>query len=116
MVSSRANTRRSTRANACALLGEKIGAEQAQAWGMIWKVVEDADLASEAQTLAQHFASQPTRALAMTKQALEATWHNTLDQQLDLERDLQREAALSPDYREGVAAFMAKRKPNFTGE
>jgi 2-(1,2-epoxy-1,2-dihydrophenyl)acetyl-CoA isomerase len=104
------------RAMALALLGEKVTAEQAQAWGMIWKVVEDGKLADEAKALADHFASQPTKALSMTKQAINAAWHNTLDQQLDLERDLQRQAALSPDYQEGVAAFMAKRKPNFTGE
>ncbi|MBF0269693.1 MAG: 2-(1,2-epoxy-1,2-dihydrophenyl)acetyl-CoA isomerase [Alphaproteobacteria bacterium] len=104
------------RAMALSLLGEKISAEQAQQWGMIWKVVDDALLMDEATALAKHLASQPTKALGLIKQALNASWSNTLDQQLDLERDLQRTASQSPDYAEGVAAFLAKRPAQFSGK
>ncbi len=103
------------RAMALALLGERLTAEQAEQWGMIWKCVDDARLMEEAQNLAQHLAAQPTRGLALIKQALNATWHNSLTTQLDLERDLQRQAGYTDDYREGVAAFMAKREPRFVG-
>ncbi|TAN48039.1 MAG: 2-(1,2-epoxy-1,2-dihydrophenyl)acetyl-CoA isomerase [Rhodospirillales bacterium] len=105
-----------SRAMALSLLGEKVSAEQAEKWGMIWKVVDDASLMDEANALAQHLASQPTKALGLIKQALQASWSNTLDQQLDLERDLQRMASKSPDYALGVAAFLAKRPPQFTGQ
>lgn len=104
------------RAMALSLLGDKVTAEQAQGWGMIWKCIDDDKLMSEAQALAKHLASQPTKALSLIKKALNDSWSNTLDQQLDLERDLQREASLSPDYAEGVAAFIAKRPANFTGK
>jgi 2-(1,2-epoxy-1,2-dihydrophenyl)acetyl-CoA isomerase len=104
------------RAMALSLLGEKVSAEQAQAWGMIWKTVDDDKLMAEATQLAQHLASQPTKALGLIKQALDASWSNTLDQQLDLERDLQRSASQSPDYAEGVAAFLAKRPAQFSGK
>ncbi|CAA6606250.1 acyl-CoA hydratase [Rhodospirillaceae bacterium LM-1] len=104
------------RAMALSLLGEKISAEQAQQWGMIWKVVDDAVLMDEAMKLANHLALQPTKALGLIKQALNASWSNTLDQQLDLERDLQRTASQSPDYAEGVAAFLAKRPAHFSGK
>lgn len=103
------------RAMALSLLGEKISAEQAQAWGMIWKCLDDDKLMTEAHALAKHLASQPTKALGMIKKALNESWTNNLDQQLDLERDLQREASHSADYAEGVAAFMAKRAPHFSG-
>ncbi len=103
------------RATALAMLGEKVSAEQAAAWGMIWKVVDDQALAEESETLVKHFSTQPTRGLALIKQALNASWGNSLDQQLDLERDLQRTAGRSEDYREGVAAFMEKRQPVFRG-
>ncbi|MBF0168544.1 MAG: 2-(1,2-epoxy-1,2-dihydrophenyl)acetyl-CoA isomerase [Alphaproteobacteria bacterium] len=104
------------RAMALSLLGEKISAEQALQWGMIWKVVDDAQLMDEARGLALHLARQPTKALGLIKQALNATWSHRLDEQLDLERDLQRKASKSPDYAEGVAAFMAKRPAEFTGK
>ena len=106
----------SARAMGLALLGEKISAEQAQQWGLIWKVVEDADLVKEAEALARSLAQGPTKGYGLVKKALNASWGNSLDAQLELERDLQREAGLSQDYREGVAAFMQKRKPEYKGK
>ncbi len=103
------------RARALMMLAEPLTATQAAEWGMIWKVVEDADLAAEAEKLTAHLATQPTYGLALTKQALNASGANSLDAQLDLERDLQRKAGRSPDYAEGTKAFMEKRTPAFTG-
>jgi 2-(1,2-epoxy-1,2-dihydrophenyl)acetyl-CoA isomerase len=103
------------RARALAMLGDRLSAAQAAEWGLIWRVVEDDALMSEATALARHLATQPTRALALIKQALNASAGNTLDQQLDLERDLQKEAAATEDFREGIAAFLAKRPPRFVG-
>ena len=104
------------RAMGLALLGEKLSAEQAQDWGLIWKVVDDADLMDEANSLAQTLAAGPTRGYGLLKKAFNASAGNSLDAQLELERDLQREAGLSQDYREGVAAFMQKRKPEYQGK
>jgi 2-(1,2-epoxy-1,2-dihydrophenyl)acetyl-CoA isomerase len=103
------------RARGLALLAEPLPAEKAEQWGLIWKCVDDAALVSEAQTLCEHFAAAPTQGLALIKRALNAAATNTLDAQLDLERDLQRAASLTLDYAEGVRAFMDKRKANFTG-
>ena len=103
------------RAMGMAMLGDKISAEQAAAWGLIWQCVDDAELPVLADKLAAHFAQAPTRGLARTKQAVYASGANTLDAQLDLERDFMRELGASDDYREGVAAFMAKRPAKFTG-
>ena len=95
------------RARGLALLGEPLTAEQAETWGLIWRVVDDDRLMAEATTLARHLATQPTHGLGLTKRALLASATNSLDAQLDLERDLQREAGRSEDYREGVTAFLA---------
>jgi 2-(1,2-epoxy-1,2-dihydrophenyl)acetyl-CoA isomerase len=106
----------SARAMGLALLGEKLSAEQAAAWGLIWKCVDDAELTGTVDAMLTHFASAPTRGLAATKRALQLAAGNTLEAQLDIERDLQRELGRGDDYREGVAAFSAKRAPKFTGK
>ena len=103
------------RARGLALLAESLPAEKAEQWGLIWKCVDDASLLAEAQKLCEHFAAAPTQGLAMIKRALNASAGNTLDAQLDFERDLQAVARETPDYAEGVRAFMEKRKPKFTG-
>jgi len=103
------------RARALALLAEPLPAEKAESWGLIWKCVDDAALAGAAKNLCEHFAAAPTEGLALIKRALDASAGNSFDAQLDLERDLQREANMTPDYAEGVRAFMEKRKPNFSG-
>jgi len=104
------------RARGLALLAEPISAETAEQWGLIWKVVDDAALMSEAEMLCAHFATQPTYGLAQIKRAFDAAEDNDLSTQLDLERKLQREAGSHPDYAEGVKAFLGKRKPVFTGK
>jgi 2-(1,2-epoxy-1,2-dihydrophenyl)acetyl-CoA isomerase len=103
------------RARALALLAEPIPAETAKNWGLIWRVVDDDQLKSESEKLAAYLAGQPTQALALIKQAFAQSATNSLDAQLDLERDLQRKAGATPDYAEGVNAFIAKRPPKFTG-
>ena len=104
------------RAKGMALLGDKIPAEQAESWGMIWQCVDDEKLMEETMKLARHLATQPTKGLALIKRAMNASANNTFDEQLDLERDLQRLAGRTEDYREGVAAFMEKRQPSFMGQ
>jgi len=103
------------RALGLSLLGDKLTAEQAAQWGLIWQCVEDAELPAVTEKLLAHFAQAPTRGLAAIKEALQASAGNTLSAQLDVERDLQRELGNGDDYREGVAAFAAKRPPRFKG-
>ena len=103
------------RAKALALLAEPLDAETAASWGLIWKAVEDAALLDEARAIATRLAAGPTRGLGLTKRAIQAAAGNSLDVQLDLERDLQREAGWTADYAEGVTAFLEKRKPEFSG-
>ena len=103
------------RARGLALLAQELPAEKAASWGLIWRAVDDEILMHEAARICEHFAMAPTQGLALIKQALNASATNTLDAQLDLERDFQRAASLTPDYAEGVRAFMEKRKANFTG-
>ena len=103
------------RALGLALLGDKLPAAQAAEWGLIWRCVEDAELATTVDALAAQLAAAPTLGLARTKQAIYGAWERTLDAQLAVERDLQRELGWSHDYAEGVAAFIDKRAARFLG-
>jgi 2-(1,2-epoxy-1,2-dihydrophenyl)acetyl-CoA isomerase len=103
------------RAIGLAMLGDKLSAEQAANWGLIWRCVEDAELKPTVDILVQHFAHAPTRCLAEIKRAIYGSWEHSLEQQLDIERDAQRQLGASADYAEGVAAFTEKRPPIFTG-
>ena len=101
------------RARALMMLAEPIGAEQAQAAGMIYRAVDDQDLMGEARVVAERLAAGATRALGLIKRALAASPTNNLDAQLDLERDLQREAGAGDEFVEGVRAFLDKRPADF---
>ena len=104
------------RATGLTMLGEKLTAERAEQWGLIWKCLPDEALMVEAMSMAGHFATAPTKGLAYTKKALQFSFANSLPAQLRLEAEMMRELGYSHDYREGVAAFMAKRPPKFKGE
>jgi 2-(1,2-epoxy-1,2-dihydrophenyl)acetyl-CoA isomerase len=103
------------RALGLALTAEPLPADRAADWGLIWKAVDDAALDAEVDALAARFAAAPTRGLAAIKQMIRASWGHGLDEELDLQRDAMRALGFSDDYREGVAAFMEKRTPKFTG-
>ena len=104
------------RALGLALTGEPLTAERAEAWGLIWKCVDDDKLADEAAALAAKFAAAPTKGLAATKKLMRESGARTLEAQLDVERDAQRALGRTADYKEGVAAFMQKRPPKFSGQ
>ena len=104
------------RATALAMLAEKITARQAVDIGLIYRAYPAAYLDQEAAKLAVHLAAQATLGLGLTKRLLNATWDNDLEAQLELEAECQGAAGRSADYAEGVAAFLAKRKPVFTGQ
>jgi 2-(1,2-epoxy-1,2-dihydrophenyl)acetyl-CoA isomerase len=104
------------RAMGLALLADKMPAEKAADWGLIWSCVEDAEFAGAVDALAKQLSTAPTKALVRTRQAMHAAPGHTLEQQLSMEGGFMRELGWSPDYAEGVAAFMTKRAPNFTGE
>lgn len=104
------------RAYQLAMLGEKLSAEKAETWGLIYKCVDDDQLMEEAMKTAGKFAKGPTRTLGFIRQALAQSQDNSLSQQLDVERDLQRAAGHTDDFHEGVEAFLAKRPAQFSGE
>jgi 2-(1,2-epoxy-1,2-dihydrophenyl)acetyl-CoA isomerase len=104
------------RARGLAMLAEPLSAERAQEWGLIWQAVDDELLMAEAHILAARLAGQATIGIALMKRAFDAAETQTLDCQLDLERDLQDEAGHTPDYAEGVRAFLEKRPARFTGK
>ena len=105
----------SARAMGLALLGDRVSAEQAAGWGMIWKCIDDGEFDAAVDQLLAQLADAPTAGLAAIKRALYVSSANTLEQQLDVERDAQRTLGYSADYREGVAAFLEKRAPRFSG-
>jgi 2-(1,2-epoxy-1,2-dihydrophenyl)acetyl-CoA isomerase len=103
------------RASALLLMGEKFSATQAREWGLIWETCDPAQLQERARTVATTLAALPTRALALTKRALDRSWGNGLEAQLEVEADLQTVAGKTADFIEGVRAFREKRRPVFRG-
>jgi 2-(1,2-epoxy-1,2-dihydrophenyl)acetyl-CoA isomerase len=104
------------KATALMMLGDKIDATEAERIGMLYKVFNDADLITEATKIAETLAQMPTKALGLTKKALNNSLCDSLDEQLNAEDSYQQKAALTTDFKEGVAAFIEKRKPNFIGK
>jgi 2-(1,2-epoxy-1,2-dihydrophenyl)acetyl-CoA isomerase len=103
------------RAMGLALTGEPLAAEKAEEWGLIWKCVDDEALDGEVDAVAAKLASLPPLGLAAIKSIVRSTWSRTLDQELEVQRDEMRRLGFTDDYREGVAAFLEKRNPSFTG-
>jgi 2-(1,2-epoxy-1,2-dihydrophenyl)acetyl-CoA isomerase len=104
------------KASALMMLGEKISATEAEKIGMIYKVFADETFEEETKKIAMSLAQMPTKGLAYTKQALNLSFHNTFEEQLQDEDILQQRAAQTKDYKEGVQAFLEKRLPVFKGE
>ncbi|MGV8898897.1 MAG: 2-(1,2-epoxy-1,2-dihydrophenyl)acetyl-CoA isomerase PaaG [Burkholderiaceae bacterium] len=104
------------RAMGLALLADKLPAEKAADWGLIWAAVDDAEFVATVDALAAQLSTAPTKALVRTRQAMHAAPGHTLEQQLSMEGGFMRELGWSADFSEGVAAFIGKRAPNFTGE
>lgn len=103
------------RAMGLALTGEPLSAEKAEEWGLIWKCVDDDALDSEVDAVAHKLASLPPLGQAAIKSIIRSTWDRSLDEELHLQRDEMRRLGFTEDYQEGVAAFLEKRQPNFTG-
>jgi 2-(1,2-epoxy-1,2-dihydrophenyl)acetyl-CoA isomerase len=103
------------RAIGLSMLGDKLQAEQAADWGLIWRCVDDAELVPTVDKLAAELAFAPTLGLVKTREAIQGAWEHSLEEQLNVERDFQRELGWSSDYAEGVAAFAGKRPPRFSG-
>jgi 2-(1,2-epoxy-1,2-dihydrophenyl)acetyl-CoA isomerase len=103
------------RALGLALTGEPLPADQAAEWGLIWKAVEDDTLDAEVDGIASKFASLPPLGLVATKEMIRSSWQHGLDEELDRQAAAMRRLGFTEDYREGVAAFIEKRKPNFSG-
>ena len=104
------------KASAWMMLADAVGAEEAERHGLIYRVVPDETLADEAMAVAQKLAKMPTEALALTKEALNASVFHGLESQLELERHLQNKAGATADFAEGVSAFLEKRQPQFRGQ
>jgi len=103
------------RAMGLALTGEPLSAQLAADWGLIWKCVDDSELDATVDDLAEKLAAMPPLGLAAIKRMIRTSWDRSLDEELDLQRDEMRRLGFTEDYREGVAAFLEKRKPTFTG-
>lgn len=104
------------RAKQLIMLNESLSAEQAKEWGLVYKVFDDDQFWEATCDLARYLASQPTRAFALTKKALNQSFQNTLEEQLEVEADLQSRAGETDDFKEGVEAFIQKRNPQFKGK
>jgi 2-(1,2-epoxy-1,2-dihydrophenyl)acetyl-CoA isomerase len=104
-----------TRALGFTLMGEPLLADVAERWGLIWKAIDDEAFDAEVERIVSQLSHAPTLSLAASKRAIRGAWSRTLDEQLEIERQLQRQCGLSEDYKEGVNAFKARRSPNFTG-
>lgn len=104
-----------SRALGFTLLGDRITAKKAERIGLIWKAIKDEKFEMEVESILEKLANAPTFSLGSSKTLIRSAWCSTLDQALDRERDTQRNCGLTDDYREGVAAFKKKRKPNFSG-